>query len=63
VEIGTSNYFGLPSDAGIAMAVNGMPIFPVHNNNGQYSQQKCELDHCNLHVGQVRRINELALSF
>ncbi len=44
--------YGLPSDAGIGMAVNGMPIFPVYNNVARYTPSKCEVDSCNEHVGQ-----------
>lgn len=44
--------YGLPSDGGIGMAVNGMPIFPVYNNNAKYTPQKCEVDSCNEHVGR-----------
>jgi hypothetical protein len=43
---------GLPADAGIGMSTNGMPIFPVYNNNAKFTPQKCEVDRCNLHVGQ-----------
>jgi hypothetical protein len=52
----TIQRYGLPSDAGVATAVNGQPIFPVYNNNGKYTPQKCEVDSCNEHVGQVRTI-------
>ena len=48
---GSSNY-GLPSDGGTGMAVNGKPIFPVYNNNAEYTPQKCEVSSCNEHVGQ-----------
>ncbi|GMH63049.1 hypothetical protein TrST_g9924 [Triparma strigata] len=44
--------YALPADGGIGMAVNGMPIFPVYNNNARYTPQKCEVDSCNEHVGQ-----------
>jgi hypothetical protein len=47
-----SDPFGLPADAGIGMSTNGMPIFPVYNNNAKMTPQKCEVDRCNLHVGQ-----------
>jgi len=44
--------YGLPSDGALGMTVNGMPIFPVYNNQAKYTPQKCEVDRCNLHVGQ-----------
>lgn len=47
-----SNVFGVPSDDGIAMAVNGQAMFPIYNNNAQYTPEKCEVDSCSNHVGQ-----------
>eukprot|EP00930_Biecheleria_cincta_P001683 TRINITY_DN10280_c0_g1_i4.p1 TRINITY_DN10280_c0_g1~~TRINITY_DN10280_c0_g1_i4.p1 ORF type:complete len:315 (+),score=30.44 TRINITY_DN10280_c0_g1_i4:66-1010(+) len=44
--------YGIPSDDGIAMAVNGQSIFPVYNNNAGYTPAKCEVDSCSNHVGQ-----------
>ena len=37
---------------GVGMAVNGIVIFPIYNNNGQYTPAKCETDSCGEHVGQ-----------
>ena len=42
----------MPCDNGIGMTVNGQPIFPVYNNNGKYTPQKCEVDSCQEHIGQ-----------
>jgi len=47
-----SSVYGLPADAGTGTAVNGQMIFPIYNNNAQYTPAKCEVDSCNEHVGQ-----------
>lgn len=48
---GSTNY-GLPAANAMGMAINGQPIFPIYNNVAKYTPQKCEVDRCNLHVGQ-----------
>jgi len=52
IEKGTDNILTLPADNGIGISTRGQPIFPVYNNNGQYTTPKCEVDSCNEHVGQ-----------
>lgn len=43
---------GIPDDGDIGMAVNGQSIFPIYNNQGVYTPEKCETDSCSEHVGQ-----------
>lgn len=50
-DLGGVNY-GLPSDAGIGLAVNGQTLFPVYNNVARFTPSICEVDSCNEHVGQ-----------
>ena len=52
IKSATNTPYSLPSDNGVGMAVNGQPIFPVYNNNAGFTTPKCEVDRCNLHVGQ-----------
>ena len=47
-----ANKYGLPSDDGIGVTVSGQPIFPIYNNNAEFTPEKCEVDSCNEHVGQ-----------
>ena len=44
--------YGLPADGAIGLTVSGQPMFPVFNNNAEYTPQKCEVDSCQEHVGQ-----------
>jgi len=48
----TGASYGVPSDAGLAMGVNGQSFFPVYNNQAAYTPDKCETDSCSEHVGQ-----------
>jgi len=43
---------GIPARGPVAVALNGMPVFPIYNNQGKPSWESCELDHCNAHVGK-----------
>eukprot|EP00929_Paragymnodinium_shiwhaense_P108337 TRINITY_DN74650_c0_g1_i1.p1 TRINITY_DN74650_c0_g1~~TRINITY_DN74650_c0_g1_i1.p1 ORF type:complete len:582 (-),score=48.68 TRINITY_DN74650_c0_g1_i1:312-2057(-) len=47
-----STSYGIPSDNGVGMGVNGQMLFPVYNNNAEYASQKCEMDSCSNHIGQ-----------
>lgn len=48
----TSAKYGIPADGNIGLTVSGQVMYPVYNNNGQYTPAKCEVDSCNEHVGQ-----------
>ena len=52
IDTSTSTSYGMPSDGGVGMGVNGQSIFPIYNNNAGYTPAKCEVDSCNEHVGQ-----------
>ena len=42
----------LPASGPVAVTVNGLPLFPPYNNNGELTWVTCEMDGCNAHVGQ-----------
>jgi hypothetical protein len=44
--------WGIPTDGEIGYTISGQLMYPVHNNLGQYTPEKCEVDACNEHVGQ-----------
>jgi hypothetical protein len=44
--------FGIPIISGIGWTIQGQEIFPIFNNNGEFTPEKCEVDACQEHVGQ-----------
>ena len=41
---GGSTVYAIPSDAGVGMGVNGQSIFPIYNNNAQYTPASASAD-------------------
>lgn len=44
--------FGIPAGGHVGNTITGQELFPVFNNNGGYTPEKCEVDACQMHVGQ-----------
>jgi hypothetical protein len=51
VAEGAGGDYGLPTRGPIGLTVTGQELFPIYNNVGYYTPQKCEVDSCNQHVG------------
>jgi hypothetical protein len=49
---GNGKNFGIPSASNVGTTITGQSLFPVFNNNGGYTPEKCEVDSCQSHVGQ-----------
>ena len=43
---------GMPESGAIAMAIDGVPMFPNYNNRGLPTWVSCEVDRCNAHSGK-----------
>eukprot|EP01035_Chromulina_nebulosa_P017552 gene17552-23116_t len=44
--------YGLPSSGPIGVTISGMPVFPLYNNEGVISHERCEVDKCSAHAGK-----------
>ena len=49
---GNNLEFGIPTSSGVGFTVTGQELYPVFNNVGGFTPEKCEVDACNSHVGQ-----------
>ena len=49
---GNGKQWGIPTDGEVGYTVTGQLMYPVFNNLGGYTPEKCEVDACNEHVGQ-----------
>ncbi len=49
---GNNLEFGIPTSTGVGFTVTGQELYPVFNNVGGFTPEKCEVDACNTHVGQ-----------
>lgn len=43
---------GMPAAGAVAMALDGVPMFPNYNNRGQAAAVSCEIDRCSAHAGK-----------
>ncbi|CAD7966229.1 unnamed protein product [Amoebophrya sp. A120] len=47
-----NNVPGMPNAGAIAVAIDGIPMFPNYNNRGLFTWTSCEVDRCNAHSGK-----------
>jgi len=43
---------GMPEAGAVAVAIDGVPMFPNYNNRGKFTWVSCEVDRCNAHSGK-----------
>eukprot|EP00392_Amoebophrya_sp_AT5.2_P000679 g680.t1 len=46
------NVPGMPAAGAVAVAIDGVPMFPNYNNRGKFTWTSCEVDRCNAHSGK-----------
>ncbi len=44
--------YGLPSDGGVGITIDGVMIFPIYDARGGMGQEKCGSGECSEHVGE-----------